>query len=203
MTRILALRLGVTLACLCLLQSGSKGQATSPSQVSPAATALGERYLREVLRSASFPAPDGQGEDTVLVGTSNERSGGWRIVAVGSRSKPTVLWVAPGLPDPYLEMSAPNEIEVEADRQNSYIVTVRGCMQHQCTDGRIGFALYSSQSRRFYVSHVTTSDDGSYNVTYYPKSGIPSAYRRRLDQMMCSDNGISKPSALPIKCPGN
>lgn len=200
MTRILAFRLGVVLACMCLLQPVSQGQATSPPRVSPAATALGQRYLREAVQSSSFPAPDGQGQDTILVGTSNGRSGGWRIIAVGSRPKPTVLWVSPGLHDPYLEVSAPNEIEVESDGQNSYIVTVRGCMRHQCADGRIGFALYSSQSRRFYVSHVTIKDDGSYNVTYYPKSGIPAAYRRQLDQMMCSDNGISRPSTLPLKC---
>jgi len=156
--------------------------------------------LREVVQSASFPSPNGQGEDTVLVGISNGRSGGWRIVAVGSRPKPTLLWVSPGLHDLYLEMSAPNDIEVEADGQNSYIVTVRGCMRHQCADGRIGYALYSSQSRRFYISHVTTSDDGAYSVTYFPKSGIPDVYRSQLDKMTCSDNGITRPSSLPIKC---
>jgi len=199
MTRILAFRFGVVLACMCLLQSVSKGQATSTPQVSTA-TALGKRYLREVVHSASFPSPSGQGEDTVLVGISLGRSGGWRIVAVGSRPEPTLLWVSPGLQDLYFEMSAPNDIEVEADSQNSYVVTVRGCMRHQCADGRIGYALYSSQSRRFYISHVTTSDDGTYSVTYFPKSGIPDVYRRQLDKMTCSDNGITRPSSLPIKC---
>src|SRR5947209_3026136 len=86
-----------------------------------------------------------------------------------------------------LNGTAPTFINSEADGRNGYIVTFRGCVPHQCGDGRIGFALYASQSRQTYIAHISTRDNNSYRVTYYPKSGIPEAVRDKLDQMMCSD----------------
>jgi hypothetical protein len=200
MRRILALSLCVLAVIMCLLPPVSKGQEPNSSPVPPSVTALARKYLSEVVKSASFPLSDGGGEDFIFVGTSRGRSNGWRIVAVGSQTKPSVLWVSSVLHDPYFETSAPNTIDAEADGRSGYIVTLRGCMRHQCADGRIGFALYFSESHRFYVSHVTTRDDGSYAVAYYPSPGIPDSYRERLDRMMCSDNGVSRPSTLPIKC---
>jgi hypothetical protein len=200
MRRILAPPLCALATIVFLLSPVSKGQEPNSPAVPPMVTALAKKYLREVVKSASFPSSDGGSEDFIFVGTSPGRSGGWRIVAVGSQAKPRVLWISSVLHDPYFEVSAPNTMDAESDGRNGYIVTLRGCMRHQCVDGRIGFALYSSLSHRFYISHVTTSDDGSYAVTYYPKSGKRNGYREQLDGMMCSDNGFSRPSTLPIKC---
>jgi len=187
-------------AIMCLLLPVAKGQEPNSAPAPPSVAALVKNYLREVVKSASFAPSDRGGKDFIFVGTSRGQSGGWRIVTVGSQAKPSVLQVSPALRDPYFEIGMPSTIDAEVDGRNGYMVTLRGCMRHQCADGRIGFAIYSSQSNRFYVSHVTTLDNGSYTVTYYPKSGILDSYRKRLDRMMCSDNGVSRPSTLPIKC---
>ena len=97
-------------------------------------------------------------------------------------------------------MTGLSSISAEEYSHNGYIVTWRGCVPHQCSDGRIGFALYASQTHQTYRAHVSTLDDNSYRVAYYPKSGIPDEYHKKLDEMMCSDNGVSRPTALPLKC---
>lgn len=104
--------------------------------------------------------------------------------------------------DDYFSVNGLGSLDSDADGVDGYIITWHGCVPHLCADGRLGFALFSSRTNLTYVSHITTKDDGSYVVTYYPNSGIPDVYRKPLDRMMCSPgNGASQPSKLPIKCP--
>ena len=170
-----------------------------PSPAAPSAlTALAMRYLRSIDNTNSFDSLS-----FIFVGTSRPPSDGWRVIVIcgDDNGKARLMWDAFSLAhDKYRGVIGLNDIDEDADGPNGYLVTLRGCAPHQCADGRIGFALYASQTRRTYTSHITTRDDGSYDVTYYPKSDMPDTYRDKLDQMMCSDNGVSRPSTLPIKC---
>jgi hypothetical protein len=177
--------------------SALAGQECTAPAMSPAASALASRYLKTTEKCLSFPSVGGR-RGFVLIGES--RPHGWRVLVVADDATPRVLWDSVTLHDPYIQVMAPDNLDCWGDGAGGVIITMRGCAPHQCADGKIGFALYSSERNQVYVSHVTTRDDGSYEVTYYPKSGIPDAYRSELDQMMCSDNGISRPSTLPINC---
>ena len=166
-----------------------------------AATALAMRYLRAIDRTVSLPSSGGKQEDVLFTGPSLGPSGGWRTLVVGGQTKPGLAWDSFTLHDPYLNVTGLSFINTEADSPEGYIVTLRGCVPHQCADGKIGFAIYVSQIRRTYIGHISTREDGSYEISYYPKSGVPDNYRAKLDRMMCSDKGISRPSELPLKCP--
>jgi len=170
--------------------------------VPPAVTSVASHYLQAVDKSFSFSAVNGR-EDFVLIGHSRDRSGAWRVIVVAGSKRPQVAWDSIALNDPYLNVIGLSSINAEAGGLNGYTVSLRGCAPHQCADGKIGFAVYASQHRRVYRSHVLTKEDGSYAVTFYPRSGIPESYRDQLDRMMCSDGGISRPSALPLKCVGS
>jgi hypothetical protein len=188
------------MAVTCLASVALNGQEPTSSTVPNAATALAVRSLRTIEKSTPFPSTEGRPNAFIFVGESRNPPTGWRVIVVEGAVTPRVRWDSFTLHDSYLNVTAPTFINSEANGRDGYIVTLRGCVPHQCGDGRIGFALYASESRRTFVAHVSTQDDNSYRVTYSPKSGIPEAVREKLDQMMCSDSGISKPSALPIKC---
>jgi hypothetical protein len=194
---------GVILIC-CLFPLASGAQERSSSAAPSAISNLALRYLQSIHDTNSYDSLGSRGEDFVFVGTSRPPSGGWRIIVVRARSgKPRLIWDSYSLPkDNYLMLTSPREMDSDADGSAGYVITMRGCARHQCADGRIGFALYASRTDRTYVSHITTRDDGSYVVTYYPKLGMLDTYRDKLDRMMCSDGGISRPFALPIKCLG-
>jgi hypothetical protein len=195
-TGVSILRLFLTLA-LCLFQPAAVGE-EQPS-VPDAATSVASRYLQAVEKSFSFPTLNGA-EDFVLVGHSRDRSGAWRVIIISGSKQPRVDWDSFALNDPYLNVIGLTFIDAEADSSNGYTVSLRGCAPHQCADGKIGFAVYTSRHKRVYRSHILTKYDGSYAVTFYPKSGIPEIYRDQLNRMMCSDSGISRPTALPLKC---
>ncbi len=188
------------MAVTCLVSVALNGQELTSSTIPKAATALALRSLRTIEKSTPFPSNEGRPDAFIFVGESRNPPTGWRIIVVEGAEKPRVRWDSFALHDSYLNVTAPTFINSETDGHNGYIVTLRGCVPHQCGDGRIGFALYASQSGRTYIAHISTQDDNSYRVTYSPKSGTPGAVREKLDQMMCSDSGISKPTALPIKC---
>jgi hypothetical protein len=177
------------------------GQEPSSSAPSNGATALAKKYLGTVERSMSFPSTEGGSQDVIFVGQSLHPPHGWRIVVVSDQEKYRLVWDSFALHDAYLDVTGLSSINTEADGHDGYIVTWRGCVPHQCSDGRIGFALYSSKNHQTYRAHVATLDDNSYRVAYYPASGIPDEYREKLDEMLCSDNGISQPARMPIKCP--
>ena len=199
MKQTIATTLHILLATtLCLLPSVIGTAQTSRAMPDKAIT-LAKHYLQTIERSASFATGGGR-EDIVFVGHSRGSSDGWRVLIVADDRKPKVVWDSFSLRDPYFDSMGSNSIDYYADGQNEFVVTLRGCAPHQCFDGRLGFAAYASRSRRVYKSHVLTKDDGSYEVTFYPKSGLPDTYRAELVRMMCSDSGISQPSALPIKC---
>jgi hypothetical protein len=198
-TAVFTLRPLLTLA-LCFLPPAVVGQ--EQSSVPPEVTSVASRYLQGVDKSFSFPAASGR-EDFVLVGHSRSRSGEWRVIVVAGSTQPRVAWDSLSLNDPYLDVMGLSFINAGADGLNGYTVSLRGCAPHQCADGRIGFAVYASQHRRAYRSHILTKKDGSYAVTFYPRSGIPESYRDQLSRMMCSDGGISRPSALSLKCVGS
>ncbi len=201
MGRILVSTLYVLLtAVMCSLPFVSKGEEPHSSAISPAAATLAMRYLRSIDRSASFPSTGNRRTDFIFFGSSRRPLRGWRTIVIGGSEKPRLVWDSFSLHDPYLVVTAPDLMNIEDDGRDGYEISLRGCAPHQCADGRIGFAIYASQTRRTYIGHISTRDDGSYDVTYYPKSGMPDAYRDELDEMMCSDNGISRPSTLPIKC---
>ena len=188
------------MAIMCVSTAALNGQEPTSSTIPKAATSLGMQSLRTIEKSTSFPSREGRPDAFIFVGESRNPPTGWRIIVVEGTETPHVMWDSFALHNSYLDVTAPTFINSEADGRNGYIVTLRGCVPHQCGDGRIGFALYASQSRRTYVAHVSTREDNSYRVTYYPKSGIPDTYRRKLDEMVCADNGVSQPSKLPIKC---
>ena len=186
-------------AVVCLFPLVLGGQEPSASAPSRGATTLARTYLGTIEKTVPFPSTAG-GRDVIFIGQSLNSPHGWRIIAIADQERPRVLWDSFTLRDTYLEVSGLNSINAEADDHNGYIVTWRGCVPHQCSDGRIGFALYASQKHKTFRAHISTSDDNAYRVAYYPQTGIPDEYRKKLDAMMCSDNGISQPSALPIKC---
>jgi hypothetical protein len=182
----------------CLIPSPSRGQ--DPQPIPKAATSLALQRLSGVERSAAFSFDEGHRKAFVFIGNSRDKFGGWRVIAVDGNNEPRIAWDSFTLHDPYFTVTAPSDIDLEADATNGYIVTLRGCVAHQCSDGKIGFALYAGKANQLYIAHVSTQDDGSYRVTYSPTSGIPDKYRGELNKMMCSDNGISRPLTLPIKC---
>lgn len=201
MRQILVSKMRVLMAAtICLLPIVSGAQRPQSPAISRAATSLAMKHLLAIDRSVSFPSAAGRPEDFIFVGRSRGSSSGWRIIVVSGYAKVGIVWDSFTLQDPYLNVTGLSFIGTEADGRNGYVVTLRGCVPHQCADGRMGFAVYASQSRRTYIAHISTREDGSYDVTYYPESGIPATYRKELDRMMCSDNGISRPSALPMKC---
>lgn len=193
--------LGIFLAAVvCMSSIVVEGQEPSAPANSKKATALAKKYLGTIERAVSFPSTEGGDQDVIYWGQSLNPPHGWRIIAISKKEKPLVVFDSFSLHDAYLGVTGLSAINAEADGHNGYVVTWRGCVPHQCSDGRIGFALYASQDRRTYRAHILTMDDNSYHVAYYPKSGIPGNYRKQLDEMMCSDNGISRPSTLPNKC---
>ncbi len=176
--------------------------ATPPTP--PAITKFAKRYLRSIEYTNPYDSPGGHGFDFIFLGDSRSHGGGWRVIVVrGSNSKPRLVWDSNSLShDDYFSSNGLPDLDSDADGSDGYIVTWRGCVPRNCGDGRLGFAVFSSRTNQTYVSHVTTKDDGSYVVTYYPKSGIPDVYHNHLDRMMCSlGNGVSDPSKLPVKCP--
>jgi len=182
----------VVLTLACPFVSGTSGQGDS------SANRVALNYLRSVDKSASFVLRDHEGEDTVFIGSSTR--GGWRVIIVHRDAGLGVIWDSQSLRDPYFTVTASNTIETQADKNDDYLVTIRGCAPHQCADGKIGFAVYASKTRKTYIAHVLTGPDGSYHVTYKPNVGLPPEYRQELDRLMCADNGISRPATLPIKC---
>lgn len=176
--------------------------ATPPAP--PAVTKFAKRYLRSIEYTNPYDSPGGHGLDFIFLGESRSHGGGWRVIVVrASDSRPLLVWDSNSLShDYYFSSNGLSGLDSDADGTDGYIVTWRGCAPRQCGDGRLGFALFSSRTKQTYVSHITTKDDGSYVVTYYPNSGIPDVYRNQLDRMMCSPgNGASDPSKLPINCP--
>jgi hypothetical protein len=199
MTRYRSKLRALSAIVMCFVPLILNGKEPQSSRSTQAATVIATRYLHDVENTKSFTSGDGR-EDFVFVGNSRSSSGAWRVIVVGG-TKPRVIWDSFSLlHDSYFYVIGLSSIESESDDQNGYIVTLRGCAPHQCSDGKIGFAIFASRTGRTYLSHVTTKEDGGYEVTYYPKSGIPEDYRRKLDDSMCSDNGVSRPSTLPIKC---
>jgi hypothetical protein len=175
--------------------------ASSGAQISNSSAAnLVLRYLSHIDQSKSFSSSSGRGSDYVFIGTSRTHFGGWRAISIAGDTVPRIVWDSFTLHDSYLSVIGRNGINAEATENGSYIITIRGCAPHQCSDGRIGFALYASQTHKTYIAHMTTQDDGAYRVTYAPRAGIPDAYRDELNQMICKDNGISQPSTLPLSC---
>lgn len=185
---------------VCIVPLVARGENPDSSLVPKEATAFAMQYLRSVESSTALPVDNSSSKDFIFVGKSSKPVGGWRIIAIGGNDKLRIVWDSFSLHDSYFDVIGLSFINTRVDEHNGYIVTLRGCVPHQCADGKIGFAIYASREHQTYISHVSTQEDDSYRVTYFPKSGMPDAYRKELDQMMCSDNGISRPSSLPIKC---
>lgn len=199
-------------ALLCVVgQTAAKNQeAIEPraNQSAPPApraiTKFAKRYLLSIEYTNPYDSPLGHGLDFIFFGETRSHRGGWRVIVVrASDSKPLLVWDSHTLShDYYFSSNGLSDLDSDADGTDAYIVTWRGCAPRDCGDGRLGFALFSSRTNQTYVSHITTKDDGSYVVTYYPNSGIPDVYRDQLDRMMCSlGSGVSHPSKLPINCP--
>jgi hypothetical protein len=169
-------------------------------QADSQATGLAMKYLRSIDKSASFLLSGNQGKDFVFVGRSLSPSHGWRLIVINNSAQPHIVWDSRTLVDPYFDVTGLSSIDIRADEGAGYLVTIRGCVPHQCADGKIGFAIYAGRTRQKYIAHILTNSDGSYSVKYYPSVSMPAVYRDELNEMMCSDNGISRPLLLPIKC---
>jgi hypothetical protein len=200
----------ISSAIVVMLAHESKAQQPPASAIPSDATAFAQKHLSDIAKSFAF-AVGGSRQDFVFVG--NSRSSDlvtkdigrpdekWKILIVsGGKKASYAVSRSFVIGDGYLSASGPAVIDASPDGADSYIVTMTGCAPQDCTDGRLGFLLYSSQKHRIYRAHVTTEANKSYRVAYDPK-GVPAQYRAKLNQMMCSDDGISRPSALPIKCP--
>jgi len=177
---------------------------STPPPTPLAVTRFAKRYLRSIEYTNPYDSPLGHGLDFIFLGESLSRGDGWRVIVVrASDSKRLLVWDSNSLShDYYFSSNGPSDLDSDADGTDGYIVTWRGCAPRDCGDGRLGFAVFSSRTNQTYVSHITTKDNGSYVVTYYPNSGIPDVYRNQLDRMMCSPgNGASDPPKLPINCP--
>jgi hypothetical protein len=206
----------VSLLCILLLcvigQTDARNQQAIEPRLDQRGTPLAprsvanfaKRYLRSIEYTNPYESPGGHGLDFIFLGESQSHHGEWRVVVVrASSSKPLLVWDSNSLTrDRYFSSSGLSSLDSDADGSDGYIVTWWGCVPHDCGDGRLGFALFSSRTNQTYVGHITTKDDGSYVVTYYPSSGMPAVYRNQLDRVMCTPgNGVSDRSKLPIKCP--
>jgi len=178
-------------------------QEVVPSIPSRAATSLAHRFLRTIDTSFTFLVSPND-TDYVVAGTSR-RGFGVRLLVIVGGAHPRVAWDDDSLwrHDPDFELSSLQEIDADADGPGNYVVTTSGCARHECADGDIGFAVYASRTHRLYTADVDTRSDGSYEVSYRPRAGLPRPYQLRLIQMMCSYNGITRPSTLPVKCPSS
>jgi len=164
------------------------------------ATELAMKYLESIDKSASFLLGGNQGNDFVFVGRSLNPSHGWRLIIINRSAQPHIVWDSRSLVDPYFSVAGSSSIDIRGDEGAGYLITIRGCAPHQCADGKMGFAIYAGKTRQKYIAHLLTNSNGSYSVKYYPSVRMPAVYREELNEMMCTDNGISRPLTLPIKC---
>jgi hypothetical protein len=169
-------------------------------QADSQATGLAMKYLQSIDKSESFLLSGNRGKDFVFVGRSLNPSHGWRLIVINSYAQLHIVWDSRSLVDPYFSVAGLSSIDIRPDEGAGYLVTIRGCVPHQCADGKIGFAIYAGRTRQKYIAHILTNSDGSYSVKYYPSVTMPAVYREELNEMICSDNGISRPLSLPIKC---
>jgi len=185
---------------LCLPSARPYKQEQSPLVAPRAAIALASRYLEKVDTSYSLSAGSRE-QNFVIVGYGPQYRGVRVLVAVDSM-RPRLLWDSYSMRgDDFFGVMAPSSIDAFAiEGAHGYIVTIQGCAPHECLDGRLGFAVYASDTRRLYVAHVTARQDSSYAVRFVPRSGIPLVYLAQLKEMICTDDGISHPNRLPFEC---
>jgi hypothetical protein len=158
------------------------------------------QYLKEIKKTFSFAPENGISSDFIFVGSSSSKRGGYRIIVVRGSNPPRVIWDSYIIKDSYLSVKGWDEMKAEEDLEGGYVVTLRGCMPHNCADGKIGFAIYSSKMRKTFISHLTYAD-GAYAITYFPSGDIPFVYKEGLNRQMCNDPEIRNHRLPTIECP--
>ncbi len=167
-----------------------------------AAATLAQSYLFGIDTSIARPSR-GHSVDQIFVGASRvgnsrTRYDGTRVIVVADTARPKVVWDSFTLHDRYFALVSVDDIDVEEDGPDAYWVAMSGCAPHECAGGASGYAVYSSRTRRVYVSHVTTGNGGS-RVTFWPRSGIPETFRAELKRMVCADRNV-RAEQLPFTC---
>ncbi len=139
-----------------------------------------------------------EGASKVELITGRDFKGDWRAVIERGGSTPQIIWDSNSLRDSFFAVRAPDWIRYSS-QDATYEVLMRGCVPHQCTDGRIGIAVFSGKTKRLYVEHIISQDSGGYAVQFRPDE-MPPEIRNELKKAACTDPGITAPLRLPFPC---
>jgi hypothetical protein len=175
-------------------------------------TFFASSFLMKVDKASAFPVIGGMAY--VLLGRSTGLFHPNRVIAISNVHSPRIDWDSSDLnDDPYFTVFGWNGLHASSDGAQGYTVAVRGCAPHECADGKIGFALFSSLDHATYRAHVSTESTATirqngdetygidhYEIKYFPKQGMPAKYFHAINGLICADRGFSKPSLLPLKC---
>jgi hypothetical protein len=134
--------------------------------------------------------------DELVIGRALQGDWAAMIERTGTRSQ--IIWDSKTLHDPFFDVKAPDWIK-SLSQGVDYKVIMRGCVPHQCADGRIGIAIFYGKTKRLYVEHLISQDNGSYTVQFKPDE-MPPEIRADLERTACIDPGITAPSRLPFPC---
>jgi hypothetical protein len=165
-----------------------------------AASNFAFQYLKEIKTTFSFAPENGAPPDIIFVGSSASERTGWRLIVVRGSNPPQLIWDSYIINDPYLATLAWDDMHAQEDLDGGYVVTLRGCMPHNCSDGKIGFAIYSSKLQETLISHLTYTH-GAYEITYFPSGDLPFEYMEGLNRLMCDDSEVLNHRLLTIQCP--
>ncbi len=199
-----------TVSLQCFGQNAkSRGQPLSGDQL---AREQFRRTFKTLVKQMEFPVPGGTAY--VAFGRMWGPLRAFRVLALRYDHGLHTDWDSTSLiHDEYFGVLGLHSFGAQADGPYSYTVSLSGCALHQCAEGKVGVALYSSQTNWTYVAHVVaevslhegSNGDGTitsdaYTVTYLPKSGDSRRYRNQLDRLICKTPSYSRRALFPFRC---
>ncbi|WP_263357978.1 hypothetical protein [Acidicapsa ligni] len=179
----------IALMPLCFWLASFTSQMCNGQATAPAKTLFSSVSKRETLSA-------GTSAEELIIGRGLK--GDWRAVIERDGLTHQIIWDSNTLHDPFFAVKAPDWIR-SSSQGVDYEVIMRGCVPHQCTDGRIGIAIFSGKTKHLYVEHLVSQDNGGYAVQFSPAE-MPPEIRAELEKAACIDPGITAPSRLPFPC---
>jgi len=171
---------------------------------------LGERLNRTFVRvdDVRLLPVGADGVDVVVIGQERLRHQSWRTqIFVVKKGHLSLKWDSATLRSIEFEGSGPHTMRLEV-LKDDYRLTIEGCAPHDCSDGILGFLVYSGSAGKAWAAKLTTieGDDGEtlkYDVQWSPRNdstveGLDA--KRVLERKMCQSTGLSDPGKLPFQC---